>query len=114
VTASGVIIETLLRYLATQIPVLIALVAAIVMVLVNRAKDPRKATMGVIAFALALVSTVLWPPVVALSSWLTVTQSALVGGIVNGGGDFLLNVLTGAAWLLIVLALFGRKAASDN
>ncbi len=65
---------------------------------------------------LALLSALLWPPVVALSSWLTATDhgGSIVGSVVNGGGDFALNILTGVAWLLIVLAIFGRKATSES
>jgi hypothetical protein len=111
-TTTSIFVDTLLRSLLTQIPVLIALPVAIVMIVINWATDRRKTVMGVIAFGLALVSALLWPPVVALSAWLVTTPGggAIIGSLVNGGGDFVLNILTGLAWLLIVLALFGRKA----
>ncbi|WP_163509023.1 hypothetical protein [Fodinicola acaciae] len=108
--AGNLVIDTLLRYFATQIPTLVALVAAIVLVTVNRSGSRGRA---VAAFVLALVATLLWPPVVALSAWLNATSqgNSYLGSIVNGGGDFVLNILTGIAWLMIVLALFGGKTA---
>jgi multisubunit Na+/H+ antiporter MnhB subunit len=106
----NVFLSTLLPYLGSQVPELIALLVAIIVVAVNWSRDRRKAALGVVAFGLALVCTLVWPFVVATSSWLYSQDQVNAGLVLNGGVDFVLNALVGLAWLLIVLALFGRQA----
>jgi hypothetical protein len=105
--------STLVSYLATQLPALIALIVAIVLVVANWSKNRRRSAKSIWAFVLALLSLVVWPVVVATSAWLS-TSNAVQGSILNGACDFALRALTGLAWLLIILALFPRKTPSTG
>lgn len=106
----NVFLSTLLPYLATQLPKLLALLVALVLVIVSWSKDRRRAGLGATAFALAFACTVVWPFVVATSAWLYSQRQPTAGLVLNGLVDLVINALIGLAWLLIVLALFGRKA----
>jgi hypothetical protein len=113
VTSDHVFISTLVPYAGSQLPELIALVVAIVLVAANWSKDRRRAALGVGAFVLALLGTAVWPVVVATSAWLGL-HHAVAGSVLNGSCDFVLRALTGLAWLLIVVALFPGKAPSTR
>lgn len=106
--------DTLMPYLGGELPELIALLVAIVLVAVNWSKDRRRAVMGVGAFVLALLCVLAWPVAVATSDSLITDQFQVAEGLwVNGISDFVLRALTGLAWLLIVVALFpGRKPST--
>jgi hypothetical protein len=114
VTSSNVFTSTLVPYLGSQLPALIALVLAIVLVVANWSKDRRRAAMGIGAFVLALLCTLVWPVVVAASVWLSAQRGATPGLALNGFSDFVLRALTGLAWLLIVVALFPGKTPSTR
>ena len=113
-TTGDIFIATLGQYTFSQLPALMALVVAIVLVVVHWSKDRRRAAMGIGAFGLALLCTVIWPVVVATTAWLPTQGHAMAGSVLNGAADFVLRALTGLAWVLVVAALFRGKAASTR
>jgi uncharacterized membrane protein YhaH (DUF805 family) len=114
VTTGDIFIATLVQYMLSQLPALIALVVAIVLVVVHRPRDRRRAATGIGAFVLALLCTVIWPVVVATTAWLPTQGHAMAGSVLNGAADFVLRALTGLAWLLVVVALFPGRTASTR
>lgn len=105
-TSGNIFTATLVQYLFSQLPALVALVVAIVLAVATWSKDRRRAAMGAGAFGLALLCTLVWPVVVAVSAWLPVAGHAVAGSVFDGACDLVLRGLTGLAWLLVVLALF--------
>ena len=109
-TSGDVFTATLVRYLFIELPALVALVVAIVLAVATWSRDRRRGVMGIGAFVLALVGTVVWPVVVATTAWLATQGRDTPGMLLTGAADFAFRVLTGLAWLLIVLALFPGRA----
>ncbi|WP_163508330.1 hypothetical protein [Fodinicola acaciae] len=102
-----------LPYLSTQIPEVLALIAGVVVALVNLGKDRRKAGYGLIAFALALAGVVASLVLLFATVWLQTGAGAseLVTSLASSGGNCAVNLLPAAAWVLILLALFGGRGS---
>jgi hypothetical protein len=107
---------SILPYLGTQIPEILALIAGVIVALVNFGKDRRKAGFGLIAFGLALVAVVLNLVVllVTISLQTAAGYSFLVTSLFSAGGNCFVTLLPAAAWVLILLALFGKTRTSPS
>lgn len=106
----------ILPYVGTQIPEILALIAGVIVALVNFGRDRRAAGFGLAAFALALVGVVVNVVVLLTTIWLqtSVGYSVLVASLVSGAGGCFAALLPAAAWVLILLALFGRKPTAPS
>ena len=108
----GELVLSLVSYLSNQLPEIIALIAGVAVSLISWRRSARRAVLGLVAFVLALVGLLLSVGVVALSLWLQAGagQPAAATAVVTGVSTFVVNLFPAAAWILILMALFGGKS----
>jgi hypothetical protein len=93
-----------------QLPEVLALVAGMVVALISWRRSGRTAKLALVAFVLAFAGLLLGVGGVVLAIWLQVGVglSVIAASSIASAVYFLVNLLPAAAWLLIIMVLFGR------
>ncbi|MQA85920.1 MAG: hypothetical protein GEV03_15165 [Streptosporangiales bacterium] len=112
--SSAVLSSVLLSTIGVRLPELIALVVGMIVAIVRWRRSGRNAALGLTGFVLALLGLVLSAASTVLAVWLQVSAGLSVARIVpiDLAAGLIIGLLTAAAWVLIILALFTGKRQS--
>lgn len=102
----------------SQLPVTIVLVLGIVMTISRRQRNPAAASLALIGFAVALLSQLITIVVVAIVPLLPQIIAdahipiSLLSSVI-GVSNVVCSLLAAIGWVLVILALFRRPAATS-